>query len=95
MRLDGVLLRKILRLGIPAAIGMVVMSLAELCCSASSTASAPAPLRPMARSTSHDYVQFRRCRLRSRSRSWRQAIGRGNADRLGSIVRTGLLMKLV
>jgi Na+-driven multidrug efflux pump len=30
MRLDGVLLRKILRLGIPAAIGMVVMSLAEL-----------------------------------------------------------------
>jgi MatE len=30
MRLDGALLRTILRLGIPAAIGMVVMSLAEL-----------------------------------------------------------------
>ena len=97
MRLDGVLLRKILRLGIPAAIGMVVMSLAELVLlglvngfGSSATAAYGAVNQVMS------YVQFPAMSIAiSVSIFGAQAIGRGNADRLGSIVRTGLLMNLV
>ena len=97
MRLDGALLRKILRLGIPAAIGMVVMSLAELVLlglvngfGSSATAAYGAVNQVMS------YVQFPAMSIAiSVSIFGAQAIGRGNADRLGSIVRTGLLMNLV
>ena len=97
MRLDGVLLRKILRLGIPAAIGMIVMSLAELVLlglvngfGSSATAAYGAVNQVMS------YVQFPAMSIAiSVSIFGAQAIGRGNADRLGSIVRTGLLMNLV
>jgi putative MATE family efflux protein len=97
MRLDGALLRKVLRLGIPAAIGMVVMSLAELVLlglvngfGSSATAAYGAVNQVMS------YVQFPAMSIAiSVSIFGAQAIGRGNADRLGSIVRTGLLMNLV
>jgi putative MATE family efflux protein len=97
MRLDGALLGKVLRLGIPAAVGMVVMSLAELVLlglvngfGSSATAAYGAVNQVMS------YVQFPAMSIAiSVSIFGAQAIGRGNADRLGSIVRTGLLMNLV
>ncbi len=97
MRLDGALLGKVLRLGIPAAVGMVVMSLAELVLlglvngfGSSATAAYGAVNRVMS------YVQFPAMSIAiSVSIFGAQAIGRGNADRLGSIVRTGLVMNLV
>jgi putative MATE family efflux protein len=97
MRLDGVLLGKVLRLGIPAAVGMVVMSLAELVLlglvngfGSSATAAYGAVNQVMS------YVQFPAMSIAiSVSIFGAQAIGRGNADRLGSIVRTGLVMNLV
>jgi putative MATE family efflux protein len=97
MRLDGVLLGKVLRLGIPAAVGMVVMSLAELVLlglvngfGSSATAAYGAVNQVMS------YVQFPAMSIAiSVSIFGAQAIGRGNADRLGPIVRTGLVMNLV
>ena len=97
MRLDGALLGKVLRLGIPAAVGMIVMSLAELVLlglvngfGSSATAAYGAVNQVMS------YVQFPAMSIAiSVSIFGAQAIGRGNADRLGSIVRTGLLMNLV
>jgi MATE family, multidrug efflux pump len=97
MRLDGALLGKVMRLGIPAAVGMVVMSLAELVLlglvngfGSSATAAYGAVNQVMS------YVQFPAMSIAiSVSIFGVQAIGRGNADRLGSIVRTGLAMNLV
>jgi putative MATE family efflux protein len=97
MRLDGALLGKVLRLGVPAAVGMVVMSLAELVLlglvngfGSSATAAYGAVNQVMS------YVQFPAMSIAiSVSIFGAQAIGRGNADRLGSIVRTGLAMNLV
>jgi putative MATE family efflux protein len=97
MRLDGALLGKVLRLGIPAAVGMVVMSLAELVLlglvngfGSSATAAYGAVNQVMS------YVQFPAMSITiSVSIFGAQAIGRGNTDRLGSIVRTGLVMNLV
>ena len=97
MRLDGALLGKVMRLGIPAAVGMVVMSLAELVLlglvngfGSGATASYGAVNQVMS------YVQFPAMSIAiSVSIFGAQAIGRGNADRLGSIVRTGLVMNLV
>lgn len=97
MRLDGALLSKVMRLGIPAAVGMVVMSLAELVLlglvngfGSSATAAYGAVNQVMS------YVQFPAMSIAiSVSIFGAQAIGRGNADRLGSIVRTGLAMNLV
>ena len=97
MRLDGALLGKVMRLGIPAAVGMVVMSLAELVLlglvngfGSSATAAYDAVNQVMS------YVQFPAMSIAiSVSIFGAQAIGRGNADRLGSIVRTGLVMNLV
>ena len=97
MRLDGALLGKVMRLGIPAAVGMVVMSLAELVLlglvngfGSGATAAYGAVNQVMS------YVQFPAISIAiSVSIFGAQAIGRGNADRLGSIVRTGLVMNLV
>jgi putative MATE family efflux protein len=97
MRLDGALLRRVLYLGIPAAIGMVVMSLAELVLlglvngfGSDATAAYGAVNQVMS------YVQFPALSIAiSVSVFGAQAIGRGNADRLGSIVRTGLQMNLL
>lgn len=97
MRPNGALLHKILRLGIPAAVGMVVMSLAELVLlglvngfGSSATAAYGAVNQVMS------CVQFPAMSIAiSVSIFGAQAIGRGNPDRLGVIVRTGLMMNLV
>lgn len=97
MRLDGALLRKILRLGIPTAMQMVVMSLAELVLlglvngfGSNATAAYGAVGQVMG------YVQFPAMSIAiSASIFGAQAIGRGDAHRLGAIVRTGLVLNLV
>lgn len=97
MRPDGALLRIVLRLGIPAAIGMVVMSLAELVLlglvnsfGSNATAAYGAVNQVMS------YVQFPALSIAiSVSIFGAQAIGRGDAGQIGAIVRTGLQMNLV
>jgi putative MATE family efflux protein len=96
-RLNGALLRRILHLGIPAALGMVVMSLAELVLlglvngyGSNATAAYGAVNQVLS------YTQFPAVSISiSVSIFGAQAIGRGNADRIGAIVRTGLLMNVV
>ncbi len=96
MRLDPMLLRTVLRLGIPTAIGMIVMSLAELVLlglvnsfGSNATAAYGAVNQVMS------YVQFPALSISiSVSIFGAQAIGRGNADQMGAIVRTGLEMNL-
>jgi putative MATE family efflux protein len=97
VRLNGALLRKVLRLGIPAAVGMIVMSLAELVLlglvngfGSDATAAYGAVNQVMS------YTQFPALSIAiSVSIFGAQAIGAGNTERLGAIVRTGLLMNLV
>lgn len=97
IRLDGALLRKVLRIGIPSAIGMVVMSVAELVLlglvngfGSNATAAYGAVNQILS------YVQFPAISISiTVSIFGAQAIGRGHTDRLGVIVRTGLLMNLV
>jgi putative MATE family efflux protein len=97
IRLNGELLRKVLRIGIPAALGMVVMSLAELVLlglvngfGSNATAAYGAVNQILS------YVQFPAISISiTVSIFGAQAIGAGKADRLGAIVRTGLLMNLV
>jgi putative MATE family efflux protein len=97
MRLDRKLLRTVLRLGIPAAIGMVVMSLAELVLlglvnsfGSNATAAYGAVNQVMS------YVQFPAMSIAmSVSIFGAQAIGRGDSERVGAIVRTGLEMNLL
>src|SRR6202043_3452813 len=89
MRLGGALLRKILRLGIPTAMQMVVMSLAELVLlglvngfGSNATAAYGAVNQVMG------YVQFPAMSIAiSASIFGAQAIGGGNADRPRAIVR--------
>jgi putative MATE family efflux protein len=97
MRLDGALLKTVLRLGIPAAIGMIVMSLAELVLldlvnnfGSNATAAYGAVNQVIS------YVQFPALSIAiSVSIFGAQAIGRGNAAQIGAIVRTGLEMNVV
>jgi putative MATE family efflux protein len=97
IRFNGALLRKVLRLGIPAAVGMIVMSLAELVLlglvngfGSDATAAYGAVNQVMS------YTQFPALSIAiSVSIFGAQAIGAGNTQRLGAIVRTGLLMNLV
>jgi putative MATE family efflux protein len=97
MRPNGALLRMVLRLGLPSALGMVVMSLAELVLlglvngfGSDATAAYGAVNQVMS------YAQFPAWSIAiAVSIFGAQAIGRGNPDRLGAIVRTGLMMNLV
>jgi putative MATE family efflux protein len=97
MRLDLTLLRTVLRLGIPTAIGMVVISLAELVLlglvngfGSDATAAYGAVNQIMG------YAQFTAMSISiSVSILGAQAIGGGHAGRLDAIVRTGLLLNLV
>ena len=97
MRLDLTLLRTVLRLGIPTAIGMVVISLAELVLlglvngfGSHATAAYGAVNQVIS------YVQFPAISIAiSVSIFGAQAIGRGNSGQVGVIVRTGLEMNLV
>ena len=96
-RLDGALLGKILGIGIPSAIGMVVMAVAELVLlglvngfGSDATAAYGAVNQIMG------YAQFTAMSISiSVSILGAQAIGRGDAGRLDAIVRTGLLLNLV
>ena len=97
MRLNGTLLRKVMHLGIPSAVGMVVFSLAELVLlglvngfGSNATAAYGAVNQVMS------YVQFPAMSIAvSVSIFGAQAIGRGQADRVGAVVGTGLLMNVV
>ncbi|WJR78476.1 MATE family efflux transporter [Bradyrhizobium sp. NP1] len=97
MRPDGALLRTVLRLGIPSAMGMVVMSLAELVLiglvngfGSSATAAYGAVGQVMS------YAQFPAMSIAiTVSIFGAQAIGRGKSGDIGTIVRTGLELNLV
>jgi putative MATE family efflux protein len=97
VRLDGALLRKVLRIGIPTAVSMVVMSIAELVLlglvngfGSNATAAYGAVNQVMS------YVQFTAMSIAiTVSIFGAQAIGGGNAGRLDAIVRTGLALNLV
>jgi len=96
MRPDRAVLRTVLRLGIPAAIGMVVMSVAELVLlglvnsfGSNATAAYGAVNQVMS------YVQFPALSIAiSVSIFGAQAIGRGDSGQVGAIVRTGLQMNV-
>jgi putative MATE family efflux protein len=97
MRLDPALLRTVLRLGIPSAIGMIVMSLAEMVLlglvngfGSGATAAYGAVNQVLS------YVQFPAISIAiSVSIFAAQAIGRGDSKQIGRIVRTGLEMNVV
>jgi len=97
LRLDGALLGKILSIGIPSAVGMVVMAIAELVLlglvngfGSDATAAYGAVNQIMG------YAQFTAMSISiSVSILGAQAIGGGHAGRLDAIVRTGLLLNLV
>ena len=97
LRLDGVLLSKILSIGIPSAVGMVVMAIAELVLlglvngfGSDATAAYGAVNQIMG------YAQFTAMSISiSVSILGAQAIGGGQAGRLDAIVRTGLLLNFV
>ena len=84
LRLDGALLSKILRIGIPSAVGMVVMAIAE------------GRKGPAKGGVLMGYAQFTAISISiSVSILGAQAIGSGHTGRLDAIVRTGLLFNLV
>ncbi|MGC2775844.1 MAG: MATE family efflux transporter [Bradyrhizobium sp.] len=97
MRPDPKLLRIVLRLGIPAAIGMIVMSLAEMVLiglvngfGSDATAAYGAVNQVLS------YAQFPALSIAiSVSIFGAQAIGRGSPEQIGRIVRTGIEMNLV
>jgi putative MATE family efflux protein len=97
LRLDGALLGKILGFGIPSAVGMVVMAIAELVLlglvngfGSEATAAYGAVNQIMG------YAQLTAISISiSVSILGAQAIGGGHAGRLDAIVRTGLLFNLV
>jgi putative MATE family efflux protein len=97
VRLNGGLLRKVLRIGLPSAVGMVVMSIAEIVLlglvngfGSEATAAYGAVNQVMG------YAQFTAMSISiSVSILGAQAIGGGNAGRFGIIVRTGLMLNLV
>ena len=96
VRLDGALSGKILSIGIPSAIGMVVMAIAELVLlglvngfGSEATAAYGAVNQVMG------YTQFTAISISiSVSILGAQAIGSGNTGRFDAIVRTGLLLNL-
>src|SRR6186713_292568 len=97
LRLDGAMLGKILGIGLPSAIGMVTMAIAELVLlglvngfGSDATAAYGAVNQIMG------YAQFTAMSISiSVSILSAQAIGGGHAGRLDAIVRTGLLLNLV
>src|SRR3954447_16798428 len=97
LRLDGALLGRILGIGIPSAVGTVVMAIAELVLlglvngfGSEATAAYGAVNQIMG------YAQFTAISISiSVSILGAQAIGRGDRTKLDAIVRTGLLLNLV
>jgi putative MATE family efflux protein len=97
MRIDGAILKSVLRIGIPTALQMVIMSLAEVA------------LLSMVNSFGSDataaygvgnqvlgYVQFPAMSIAiAASILGAQAIGAGHAEKLGSITRAGIMINFV
>lgn len=96
LRIDGAVLGKVLSIGLPSAVGMVAMAIAELVLlglvngfGSAATAAYGAVNQVMG------YAQFTAMSISiSVSILGAQAIGGGNATRLSAIVRTGLLFNL-
>jgi putative MATE family efflux protein len=94
---DFALLGKVLRIGLPTAVQLVVMSLAELVLlgivnsfGSDATAAYGALNQVLA------YVQFPAISIAITASIFAaQAIGAGHVDRLGAIVKTGLLLNLI
>ena len=97
MWIDGSVLRKVLNIGIPSAAGLVTMSLAELVLLGLVNGFGPGATAAYgAVNQVLGYAQFPAISIAiTVSIFGAQAIGRGQADRIGSIVRTGLLLNLV
>jgi putative MATE family efflux protein len=97
LRPDGLLLRKVLRIGLPTAVQIVVMSIAELVLlglvngfGSDATAAYGAVNQVLS------YVQFPAISIAITASIFAaQAIGAGHVDRLGAIVKTGLWLNLV
>ncbi|MBR0824930.1 MATE family efflux transporter [Bradyrhizobium manausense] len=96
LRIDGAVLGKVLGIGLPSAVGMVAMAIAELVLlglvngfGSAATAAYGAVNQVMG------YTQFTAMSISiSVSILGAQAIGGGNANRLNEIVRTGLMFNL-
>jgi len=97
MRADPVLIRQVLRIGLPTAVQMVIMSIAEIVLlglangyGSSATAAYGAVNQVLA------YVQFPAMSISiTTSILGAQAIGAGRNERIGEITRTGLLMNVI
>lgn len=96
LRIDGAVLGKVLSIGLPSAVGMVAMAIAELVLlglvngfGSAATAAYGAVNQVMG------YAQFTAMSISiSVSILGAQAIGGGNANKLNAIVRTGLMFNL-
>ena len=97
MRINGQILKTVLKIGVPTGMQMIVISLAEVALlsmvnsyGSSATAAYGAVNQVVA------YVQFPAISIAiTASILGAQAIGAGRADELGAIARTGLLMNLM
>ncbi len=96
MRIDGTILRAVLRIGIPTAMQMVIMSLAEvvLLSMVNGFGSAATAAYGVGNQVL-GYVQFPAMSIAiAASVLGAQAIGAGHPERLGSITRAGILINL-
>lgn len=97
MRINGPILKTVLKIGVPTGVQMIVIALAEVALlslvnsyGSNATAAYGAVNQVVA------YVQFPAISIAiTASILGAQAIGAGRTDKLGTIVRTGLLMNLV
>jgi putative MATE family efflux protein len=97
MRIDGAILWSVMRIGIPTAMQMVIMSLAEVVLLAMVNGFGSEALAAYGVGNQVlGYAQFPAMSIAiAASILGAQAIGAGHPERLGSITRTGLLINLV
>lgn len=97
LRIDGAILKQVLRIGIPTALQMVVMSLAEVVLlSLVNGYGSDATAAYGVGNQVLGYVQFPAMSIAiAASILGAQAIGAGHTERLGAITRTGLMLNFV
>jgi putative MATE family efflux protein len=97
MRIDGAILRSVMRIGIPTAMQMVIMSLAEVVLLSVVNGFGSDALAAYGIGNQVlGYVQFPAMSIAiAASILGAQAIGAGHPERLGSITRTGILINFV
>ena len=95
LRLDGALLGKILGIGIPSAVGVVVMAIAELVLLGLVNGFGSDATAAWRRQPDHGLCVHRDIDFDLGFDPGREAIGSGHAGRLDAIVRTGLLLNLI